>query len=282
MQRLDLNTFNHNCRIKTTPCKSDYKTVIKKESLIYENNNLVCAYVKLPNTIKKKLEQILHTTKPSKNQRTWGLPQKSSVFGTLPRNAIRHDYCRFTSHSKTELQNHKTAFLISEYISNLYKKYFPNQFVEHKNWVKNNIHKDWVTSNESPFTTINYNINHAIKYHYDKANLNNTISNVCILKKGVIGGKLVIPRYDLALSMDDGFIAFFDGRNIIHGVEPIKKYMNDAYRASIVFYTLQSLRQCFNCKNENIRFKKIKTKRALERALGNKKLLSQLKKGKKE
>ena len=187
-----MNVFNvvkksHKFKTKELPKEEDYSQLIETSSLIYEDGKLIIAYLKLPEKIKSLLEKVLKTTKPRKDQRTSGLPSIQSVFGVLPRNAIRHDFCRYSSHSKSEKNNHKIVFTIARYISDLYKEYFPSYYENHNTWVRENILGDWLSS-ETPFTTVNYNVNHAIRYHFDKGNLQGTISNVCILKKGVIGG----------------------------------------------------------------------------------------------
>ena len=118
---------------------------------------------------------------------------------------------------------------------------------------------------DTPYTTANINVNHAIKYHKDSGNIKESFSNVLILKEHCTGGELVLPDYRIALKQSDGALCIFSGQKEIHGVMPIKPYKKDFYRASIVYYTLAQLEHCYPYKQEVTRLNLKKRERALKR-----------------
>ncbi len=60
----------------------------------------------------------------------------------------------------------------------------------------------------------------------DTGNFKGVYSNVMILKRGVGGGGLVCPEFDLAFAQDGRALILFDGESVIHGVGPIKQALS--------------------------------------------------------
>jgi hypothetical protein len=208
------------------------------------------------------------STKPVSTNRTHrGLPTQSSVFGFLPRVALRVDYCRLSAKSKEEHENYELAFKFSETLCNIYKKYLPVEYGNALEEINATVHKDYRPQN-TPFLTCNFNINHAIRYHRDSGNYRGAFSNVLILKKNVVGGYLVCPEIGITLSQCDRALTIFDGQSILHGVTPIKKTSEGGYRSSIVYYTLHSMRHCYPFQEELERLQKVKTAQAEKRLRG--------------
>ena len=119
---------------------------------------------------------------------------------------------------------------------------------------------------DTPYTTANINVNHAIKYHTDSGNIKGSYSNVLILKEYCTGGELVLPDYRIALEQSDGALCIFRGQEEIHGVMPLKPYKENFYRASIVYYTLAQLQHCYPYKEEVTRLNIKKRERAVKRS----------------
>jgi hypothetical protein len=153
-----------------------------------------------------------------------------------------------------------------EVLTNIYKEHLPEQFQHDVATINENVNSDYLLKEKQPFATANINVNHAIKYHRDTGNFRGNLSNVLILKDGIIGGELVFPEYGFALSQEDSFLAVFDGQNEIHGVMPIIKTKENPYRASIVYYTLENMKHCYPFKMEVERLQKLSTTRAKKRA----------------
>ena len=253
--------------IKQTPAKNDYNLVIKENTLFTKNGVNVGLYIKIDTKELQAIRKASLNTKYVKTYRTTkALPTQSSVFGSLPRIALRNDYCRFSAQTKNEKENANMLFSFLPFLTEIYKTYLPTQHQHDLKVIEENVNKDYLIKDKSPFTTANINVNHAIKYHKDTGNFRGNLSNVLILRDGIIGGELVFPEYGFALAQEDGYLAIFDGQAEIHGVRPIIKTKEKPYRASIVYYTLENMKHCYPFKMEVARLQNLASVRSNNRA----------------
>jgi hypothetical protein len=252
--------------IKQTPDKSHYEKLISEDTIFTKNGKKVGIYIKISHPLINEIRKASLETKYVKTYRTNALPTQSSVFGSLPRVAVRNDYCRYSAQTKSEKKNAQRLFTFMEVLTNIYKEHLPKQFEHDVKVISENVNGDYILKDKQPFATANINVNHAIKYHKDTGNFRGNLSNVLILKDGILGGELVFPEYGFALSQDDCYLAIFDGQNEIHGVMPIFKTKENPYRASIVYYTLENMKHCYPFKMEVERLQKLSTERARKRA----------------
>lgn len=241
---------------------------ITRSSRLVLNGETVGVYINIPRALLVDMRRVVRETKPVQSFRTNGVPTQSSVFGSLPRHAIRNDFCRFSEKSRKEPEHFVVAFEFANYVAKLYRKELPEAYARNLQLIRENVHPDWLPG-DHPFTTCNFNINHAIRYHRDTGNFRNVFSNVLILKEGIEGGELVFSEFRIALAQDDGALGIFDGQKWVHGVLPIARKKPDGYRASIVFYALDSMRHCYPYAEEITRYQSVRTHREKERALNN-------------
>jgi hypothetical protein len=267
MKTFELNKIR-NCEnlIKQTPSKNDYTTLINEDTLFTKNGEVVGLYIKIDENLSKGIRLASINTKYVKTYRTSALPTQSSVFGSLPRAVLRNDYCRFSAQSKNEKQNTNILFNFLPHLTEIYKTYLPKQYEHDLSTIKENVNTDYVIADTAPFTTANINVNHAIKYHKDTGNFRGNLSNVIILRDGIIGGELVFPEYGFALAQEDSYLSIFDGQGEIHGVMPISKTKENPYRASIVYYTLENMKHCYPFKMEVARLQNLASIRSNRRA----------------
>ena len=267
MRRIELEKVRDcGALLKTTPKKEHYSQVIDEDCIFTKNGLAVGVYIKIERSKLKYIRKACLTTKLSKSSRTRGLPTQSSLFGSLPRIARRNDFCRYSAHTKKEINNTNILFTFMDDLIEVYKKHLPDQYQRDLKIVKESVNDDYAIHKNSPFLTCNINVNHAIKYHKDTGNFKQNLSNVLILRDGIIGGELVFPEYDFALSQSDGYLAIFDGQSEIHGVMPIYKTTDEPYRASIVYYALEQMKHCYPYKEEVERLQKKASERAVKRA----------------
>lgn len=253
--------------IKQTPTKNDYNLVINEDTLFTKNGVNVGLYLKVDSKQLQGIRAASLNTKYVKTYRTRkALPTQSSVFGSLPRIPLRNDYCRFSAQTKNEKTNANILFSFLPYLTEIYKTYLPEQYEHDIKVIAENVNTDYIIKKQAPFTTANINVNHAIKYHKDTGNFKKNLSNVLILRDGIIGGQLVFPEYGFALAQEDGYLAIFDGQSEIHGVMPIIKTKENPYRASIVYYTLENMKHCYPFKMEVERLQNVASVRANNRA----------------
>lgn len=241
LQRTRKEGFDHLVKTQPTAIVGD---LIDTDTIVYENDKPTLGYFFVPDTLLQDIRKVVRGTKIHKSSRTDGLPTQSTIYGVLPRNNLRVDYCRFTPATKKEISFYRTMNNYCEVLCEYYEKFFPENYALAKNDVDSNIVGDW-RHNKTPFQTININVNHAIKYHRDTGNFRSAMSTVLIVKNHMGGGELPVPEYDITLSQRDGAFTIFDGQSLLHGVLPIKPKRPDAYRASIVFYSMNALKNCY-------------------------------------
>lgn len=266
MKILNLNK-NKNCSnlLGKQPKKSEYNTIVREDTKFFVDGECIGIYVNLPKKILKPLRVATLNTKYVETYRTNALPTKSSVFGALPRVALRNDFCRLSNKTFEEKDNMKHLMSFQSVLCDIYKEHLPELFQRDLNYVKENINDDYRLV-DTPYTTVNINVNHAIKYHKDSGNIKGSYSNVLILKENCIGGELVLPEYNIALEQSDGALCIFRGQEEIHGVTALKPTGKDFYRASIVYYTMAQLKHCYPYKEEVTRLNLKKRERAVKRA----------------
>lgn len=213
-------------------------------------------YLRLPPHVLKTMRHIAEHAKTTKGLRTYGLPMNSAIFGALPRIEIRQNYCRLTRNSVEQRELMAVVLDLAGDIAELYRKHLPGEYSRHLKMSVRDVLTEWLLP-ETPFSTVNFNLNHAIRYHRDRANQKGVMSNVIITRRNAEGGLLVLPEYRVALRQGDGALIIFDGQAVVHGVTPIR-FGEDGYRCSVVFYTLGGMKNCYPYAEE---FERAKTDR---------------------
>ena len=265
MKRFNLTKHqDSNALLKTTPTKEHYDIVIKDDTAFYLDDICIGIYVNVEKELLSYVREAVKDTKYVETYRANTLPTKSSVFGALPRVAMRNDFCRFSNKTSEEKGNTNKLFTFQETLCKIYKEHLPELYEYDLQKARETVNDDYRLI-DTPYTTANINVNHAIKYHRDSGNIKNSYSNVLILKEYCTGGELVLPEYRIALEQSDGALCIFSGQKEIHGVMPIKPYKENFYRASIVYYTMAQLEHCYPYKEEVSRLNIKKRERAVKR-----------------
>lgn len=253
--------------VKQQPKAGDYDVVIDEPCVFYKDGKRVGAYLDVPEDACASVRAAARATKFVKTYRAKrALPTQSSVFGALPRVAIRNDYCRISEKVKQEPGNASALFAFASLLARIYRDTLPDWYTADMDRVAAVLPEYLLPG--VPFATVNINVNHAIRYHYDTGNFKGSLSNVLILRGGVQGGELVFPEYRIALAQRDRFVGIFDGQGEVHGVMPIRAVGPNPYRASIVYYTLENLKHCYPYEQELARIKRVASERAIKRAKG--------------
>lgn len=198
-------------------------------------------YYKFPNEfpgLLSTLEQIRY----EKNYRTGGLPTQSRIFGYSPRIVMRKDFCSSTRLAEEFPKAHKQICDWGEVVSEFYEQLNPVLFQKHIALTKTKVLPEWQIKN-TPFTSGIINKNNPLRYHFDSGNFKDVWSCMYAVKSGMTGGHLIIPSLDIALDCNNALV-MFDGQKLLHGVSPIKVNSLDAYRYSIVYYSLKGMWNC--------------------------------------
>jgi len=263
--------FDHKQFIRRTALESDYTTLIKEDCTMLDKatGKLLGVYLVMPKHSTELLKALM-TIKYDKNRRIAGLITKSRIFGYKPREKIRNDFCTSTMLSKESPNEHKLICDYAKIITKIYKKYCGEVYQEHAGITEEKLLPEWTISG-TPFSSGIVNKNNALHYHFDSGNFKNVYSNMVAFKSNTKGGYLSLPKYDVGLEIANNSLLLFDGQKILHGVTPFKLLSENAYRYSIVYYSLQQMWKCEPLTVELARIKNVRTgleKRRLLRMKG--------------
>lgn len=172
-----------------------------------------------------------------------GNRNRSATFGYRPRKpAMSQEGCVLTAFNR---DHPEAAAFLTHYADVLTAQLgsaFPEIEVMGRDVIEQ-VLPDWRLSNHSLWTSGVINKESALPYHRDGNNFD-AWSVMPVIRSGVRGGHLHIPEYDLVVPCRDGIAVAFFGKRLVHGVTPMRKIREDAYRVSIVYYALRGLKDC--------------------------------------
>jgi hypothetical protein len=250
MPRLNIDKADFNGKYAKA---ADYSKLIEESCIIKLEGNKPIVYLNLEDDLLfTDLVGHLNRLKfnPS-NRKATGKNNQSILVGGIPARVNRTSFCNVGSVlSKDEALHYKLCDEISQILEDVFEYFLPSWHkIAHHVFDEANINPDYQMA-FSIFTTAIINKNSQQTFHYDNSNLKNALSAMLTLKNDVSGGYLVFPEYDFALKTSTGSLTFFYGKEILHGVSPIKYHSKNAYRYTIVFYTMKELAKCKSVKNE--------------------------------
>lgn len=218
---------------------------------------------------------VVSQLKYSKSRRTLGMYQQSKVFGFMPRNAIRCNYCR---PSEVDRKQPEFAKVLRDFGAKITSKIMETDvsvYQQNMDIVKEQVEKHYILP-KTIFTSGIVNKNNPLAYHCDSGNFEGTWTAMLVYKNEVKGGNLHLPEFDAVIKLDDGDLVIFKSSDYVHGVTPIIKLGQHSYRYSVVYYTLKGLAQCLPPKEEMARYKKWASTSFLEKKEREEKLKKHL------
>lgn len=236
----------------------DYVRFVRKSTLICdkETKKVRIVYLKLTEDLSDLLEAIQSVRFSGADERTSGILSQSRIFGYRPRIVIRQDFCSDTALSRENPQAHEIIAHYATAIARYYKQFNRDLYDRHENLV-GKVLPEWRIE-EGIFTSGIINKNNPLPYHFDAGNFKDVWSNMLAFKKDVRGGHLACPEYGVGFEIADKSLLMFDGQNIMHGVTPIQMLSEEAYRFTIVYYSLQQMWNCLPVSDEIIRAQKLR------------------------
>jgi len=243
--------------------ESDASIVIDSDTLVYdENNQLVCAYLKQFPADIENLRAALLNTKIIVDARAGRVPMKASsvTFGYLPAIHTRNHPCRVASLCRKNTIAHEELMSMTETVADCYLRIAPKIAGSHLSETKTKTLPEY-RIHETMFTSGIVNKSSQLPYHFDSGNFKGAWSAMLGLSKGIAGGNLVLPEYNLKMAITDKSICFFDGQKRVHGVTPIYRSDEQAERYTIVWYSLERLWKCLTHKDEIKRMNASQTKK---------------------
>lgn len=259
-KKRDLNIKDYRLR---TASDKDFATLVTEPVTIMDGEKVKVVYDKIPFDVEKYREAVLNV-KYIKGKRTSGLTSISRIFGYSPRNELRRDFCSTASMAEEQPEEHALICELGQRIAAHYLKMAPEVYGTHKELAQENMRTEWMIPG-TPFTSGIINKNNPLKYHFDTGNFKQVFSCMVSFRKGIKGGHLSLPEYDMGLEIADGHVLLFDGQEILHGVTPFEVVEDDGYRYTIVFYSLKRMWECLTVDDEIARIRNIKTNRERKR-----------------
>lgn len=226
----------------------------------------VVGYAQLPYDL-AAYRKAVRGVKISTTLRGSGTRNASRTFGMAARNVIlRREGCRPASMHRDHPAECAVLLDCAKALGEQLREAAPEVYAADEKTV-GEVHEDWRIVPGSLWTSGNINLSSALPYHRDRANFS-TWSGMPVLRRGMRGGRLCIPEYDLVLPCRDGWVVYFNGNGLVHGVTPMKPKDRDAYRFSVVHYALRGMKDCHSAALEQIEAAKRRTHREEEMANG--------------
>jgi hypothetical protein len=217
-------------------------------------------------TLRTAILSVQESMKPGSTIRASSGNRNTSVtFGYRPRKPMMsQEGCVLTAFNRDYPS--VAAFLAhySEVLAGQVAATFPEVEVAAKAAVES-VLPDWRLSASSAWTSGVINKESSLPYHRDGNNFE-AWSVMPVLRRGVEGGHLHLPEYDIVIPCRDGYSVAFFGKRLVHGVTPMRKTKADGYRISVVYYALQGLKDCHTFAEETAYARRRRAER--EDALG--------------
>lgn len=242
---------------------SDCAMFIDEPTCVYEQGVLQIVYAYVP--FMPPLVEALKGITYERSTRSEGLPTISRIFGYSPRSTLRKDFCAVTSLAQEYPAQHAEICKGAALVSMIYALHNPELFGQHLTITQEKVQPEWHLES-TPFTSGIANKDNQLRYHFDTGNFKDVWSGMLVFKKDVAGGFLSVPQVDLCFELKDHSILLFDGQSLLHGVTPFRKLTKEAYRYSIVYYSLRQMWNCLSPTEELARIRKLKTQREYKRA----------------
>lgn len=189
-----------------------------------------------------------------------GIENHSRTFGMAPRKPFQtREACRPTSLSYEQPEIHDVLVTTADRLSKMMRQIAPEVYEADK--VETGaVADEWRISEDSLWTSGVINKTSTLPYHYDGNNFD-MWSAMPIIRRGTRGGALNIYEYGVTIDCRDGWVVFFPGYRLLHGVTPIAHVAKDAYRYTVVYYCLRGMKDCFTYAVEQAEARKKRTAR---------------------
>lgn len=173
-----------------------------------------------------------------------GMDVRGATFGFAPKKAMaRQEGCRSTATSRDRPDVAAVLDDIAGALGRQFRDLYPERAASDEAIVKGAVLDDWRMHEDSLWTSGVINQSTVLPYHRDGNNFD-TWSAMPTLRYGMDDGRLHVPEYDLVFPCGDGDVTWFFGKDLVHGVTPMTPRRPDAYRYSVVFYSIQGMKNC--------------------------------------
>lgn len=179
--------------------------------------------------------------------RTRSAKVRSAIIGAFDPGGPKQ-FCRLTGWTGHHLPRWRELQPFFQDIAEQFEKHAPERYKVQADYAAGT-HPDWVIPN-TPFTTITVNNTYPTGVHTDSGDLERGFSTMAVLRRGdYTGGRLVLPKFRVAVDMQDGDLILFDAHEF-HGNTLIETRSPDAERISVVSYYRTRMAECGSAEDE--------------------------------
>lgn len=206
---------------------------------------LVAAYFPLDPDLVEPLRAAVRRIEYSQTVRqSTGSRNDSRTFGMAPRKIYqRRESCRPAALAKDQPDEHATLVSLADDLAAMLATFAPEIYAADVEEAEQ-IDQSWRISDRALWTSGVVNRTSTLPYHRDGFNFD-MWSAMPVVRRGIRGGHLRLPGYGRTVECRDGWVLFFNGYRVMHGVTPIRSVMADSYRYSVVYYALRGMKDCF-------------------------------------
>jgi hypothetical protein len=209
-----------------------------------ETREPVLAYLPLPDGVNDLRRAVRNIRYGETLRQSSGLRNKSRTFGMAPRKMYqKRESCRPTALSTDQPDEHAVIVGLGDLCADVLREIAPEVMARDEVTMRV-VESEWRLADRSTWTSGVVNNTTVLPYHVDGANFP-TWSAMPVLRRGVRGGRLHVPEYDLVVGCRDGWMVAFNGYELWHGVTPLRVAEADGYRISVVYYSLRGMKDCF-------------------------------------
>src|SRR5258708_12073727 len=202
---------------------NDFTTLITEPTTVYDEEEQAVTMVYLAPIAEdtQVLVDVLGHISIGPGARPGGMRPRSRAIGYQPRLAIHQDYCAAASLVAEDPQAHAIVCAYAAVVARYYARYGPTVYAHHAQEAAK-VLPDW-TLEGTAFTSGIVNRDNPLPYHFDSGNFTGVWSNMLGFKRGVSGGPLSLPGYDLGFEGADKSLLLFYGEGLLHGVAPLRR-----------------------------------------------------------
>lgn len=207
-----------------------------------ETGEAVLMYAPYPEKVTPLRAAVLKTHY-STTLRSSGTRNVSRTFGMTTRSAVlQREACTPTSLTYEDPESQMTLNDTSDVLASYLREQLPEVFEKDYQEI-DVVLPEWRMTEDTLWTSGVINQSSPLPYHRDGANFD-TWSAMPVVRRGMDGGNLHMPEYDMTIACKDGWALWFNGYKYVHGVTPMSVRQKDGYRYSIVFYAKRGMKDC--------------------------------------
>lgn len=175
---------------------------------------------------------------------------RSRTFGYRPRRATHfRESCGVTSLAAEQPAIERTLEAYADQFTNMLYGIDPGIVPTDREAIAT-VRPEWRFGEAKLWTSGVVNDTAQLPYHRDRFNFS-TWSAMPVVRRGVRGGHLHLPEYDMVIPCADSTVVLFPGERLLHGVTPIDRLRGqDGYRISVVYYALKGMKSCLEYAQE--------------------------------